>query len=212
MKTGAGITQRLFFFISAAALVAAAGSSGICLALSPPQYTLWRQVQSSIGASPLVQVGQVREIDEGHYEFDVQARCREVSSALAAVLTPAYDFGGIQVKVCVVNPDGSPAVPPFQSGTAPTVEEVMDCFAKALAANPYVSRILPGRSIPYDCAVWVECTRRVIQFWNDNIGDYYGNNVYVAADVFRAVMQTSFETASGEVSIGFTTRPAGLFQ
>lgn len=211
MKIRTSVMQRIFL-TSAVTMVVLAVGSLTSWALSPPQYTLWRQVHASIGASPFVQIGQMREIDDGHYEFDVQTRCRDMSSALAAVLTSEYDFGGIQVKIYILNPDGSPAVPPFQSGNFPTVEEIAACFVKALIGNPYVNRVMPGRGTIFDCALWVECKRKIIQFWNDNIGDYYGNDVYVAADVFRAVMRTSFETASGGVSIGFTTRPAGVLR
>lgn len=208
MNVWVNVMQRLLL-ISAAPFVVLALHSGTAAGLSPPQYTLWRQVCASIGASPLVQIGQMREIDDGHYEFDVLARCRDVSAALATVLTSEYDFGGIQVKIYVLNHDGSPALSPFQSKT-PTIEEIKACFVKALAGNPYISRIIPARGSVFDCAVWVECKRKIIQFWNDNIGDYYGNDVYVAADVFRAVMCTSFETTSGEISVGFTTKPAGI--
>jgi len=179
-------------------------------ALSPPQYSLWRQVNASIGASPLVHVGEMREIDDGHYEFDISGRCPSVGAALAAVLVTEYNFGGIELKIHVLNPDGSAAANPLAGRKASNADEIRGYFEKALAGNRLIYRILDGGGNPLGYAFWVECKPKIIQFWNDNIGDYYGNDAYIAADVFRTVMQPSFATESGDIAVGFTTRPAGL--
>lgn len=181
-------------------------------ALSPPQYSLWRQVNASIGASPLVKVEEMREIDDGHYEIDVHGVTADISTALAAVLNLEYNFGGIEVKINVLNPDGSATVNPLASRNASSADEVRGYFEKALRGNSYIRRILDGGRGGFDSAFWVECKKKIIQFWNDNIGDYYGNDVYIAADVFRTVMQNTFETDSGTIAVGFTTQQTLLFK
>jgi hypothetical protein len=180
-------------------------------ALSPPQYSLWRQVNASFGASPFVKVNDMREIDDGHYEIDIQGITGEVSTALAAIIIADYNFGGIGVKVNILNPDGSIAANPLALRKASGADEIRGYFEKALMGNSFIRRIMAGGRNPYDNAFWVECRKKLIQFWNDNIGDYYGNDVYIAADVFRNLVQTAFETDSGSISAGFTTQQSMLF-
>jgi len=176
-------------------------------ALSPPQYGVWRQLNASIGAGLLVQVEQMQEIDEGNYVIPVRGRSSEVSAALAAILITAYSIGGINVQVQVLDPDGSPVENPLASKRAADASQLQRYFERALCANPYIHCIRHGRGGVFDPAFWVECNPKIIQFWNDNIGDYYGNEVFVAADVFKNVLQTSFETEAGSISVGFTTKP-----
>ncbi|MCX8043597.1 MAG: hypothetical protein N3B18_05650 [Desulfobacterota bacterium] len=175
--------------------------------LSPPQYSLWRQVNATIGASAFVEIGEMQEMGDGQYEFDIRCRCVAVSSALAAVLVTEYNFGGIELKIHVLNPDGSQAANPLAGRKASSTDEIRGYFEKALAGNKLISRLLDGDNRPFGFAFWVECKPKVVQFWNDNIGDYHGYDTYVAADVFRTVMKTSFETELGDIAVGFTTRP-----
>lgn len=181
-------------------------------AISPPQYSVWRQVNASIGASALVQISEMREIADGRYEFDIRSRCAAISAALAAVMVTEYNFGGIELKIHVLNPDGSPTTNPLAGRTASDADEIKGYFQKALAGNRLIYRVIDGGDNPLAFAFWVECKPKVIQYWNDNIGDYYGNDTFLAADVFKAVMHTSFATESGDIAVGFTTRPAGAFR
>lgn len=180
-------------------------------ALSPPQYSLWRQVNAALGASPLVKVDDIREIDDGHYEIDVHGLIGNVGTSLAAILITEYNFGGIAVKINVMNPDGTAADNPLANRKASGADEIRGYFEKALMGNSFIRRILAGGRGSFDNSFWVECRKQLIQFWNDNIGDYYGNDVYIAADVFRNLVQTAYETDSGNISVGFTTQQSLLF-
>ena len=175
-------------------------------ALSPPQYTLWREINASFGASPLVKVDDIREIDDAHYEIDIHGATKDISSALVAVLTPSYNIGNIDVTVNVFNPDGSAAINPLADRKAVDADEIEGYIKKALRGNPYFDRTINRTADNMDSMIWLQFKKKIIQFWNDNLADYYGNNVHIAADVFQSLMHAEFETENITVALGFTTR------
>ena len=123
-----------------------------------------------------------------------------------AVLTPFYNIGNIEVAVNVFNPDGSAAINPLGDRKAVDADEIKGYIKKALRGNPYFDRIISRTADNVDSMIWLQFKKKIIQFWNDNLADYYGNNVYIAADVFQSVMNVDFETENITVALGFTTR------
>jgi len=188
----------------------------VCMAawtLSPPQYGLWRQINGSIGASPNVDVKEIYE-SEGINVIDIIGSDPDVCNGLAFVLRNQYNFGGINVSVRVLDRDGKLYAAPELKATDDVASVVKKHFENALRDNPYFVRTFESSGFFIGTILWVECKPAVIQFFNDNIGDYYGNNNYVAADVFEEVCQSQFgEAGSGtplpdaSISIGFTTAP-----
>ena len=170
-------------------------------AISPPQYSLQRQLESSFGADPCVTVSEVYEQGDG-WMIDVQGCDVEINSGLAFVLKKDYDFGGIRVTVRVLDSDGNPVVDDAPLVPDDPGETVREFFHKALRDNPYFAQF-PGQDggsvIPF---VWIEIETEVIQYWNDNIGDFYGNDNRVAASVFQEVCNLDF---FGSVTVQFTT-------
>ncbi|MEW6368009.1 MAG: hypothetical protein AB1714_25565 [Acidobacteriota bacterium] len=174
-------------------------------ALSPPQYGLGREIEYSFGANPCVDVSDVKEIDESHYEIDVRGCKDDVATALAAILVTDYDFGGIQVKINVLDSDGNEVQDPFADRKAAGIHEIRSYFEAALKGNCFFSRTRRGERFLLDAGLWVEFKKKIIQFWNDDIGDFYGNSTYGARDVFGSLVKTTFETNSGPITVAFTT-------
>jgi hypothetical protein len=180
---------------------------GVCFAtqayaLSPPQYTLQRELQYSFGASRFVEVSDVHE-DGSESVIYVTGGNRFVAEGLAFVLQPHYNFGGIQVRIEVLYSDGSSVDLPDDHPLNPTMRAAWH-FYSALRGNPYFFRIHKGSGF---FSLWVEFQADVIQFWNDDISDPHGYSHFVAKEVFsKLVRETYFDN---EVSIGFFTSIQG---
>jgi len=168
------------------------------LALSPPQYMLQRELQNSFGASRFVEVSEVHE-EGGENVIYVTGRNRFVAEGLAFVLQSQYNFGGIQVRIEVLYPDGSPVDVPDEYPPNPTMRTAR-YFYGALIGNPYFVRIYEGSGF---FSLWVEIQADVIQFWNDDIGDPNGYSHFVANEVFRKLTKETY--FDDEVSVGFFT-------
>lgn len=194
-------------------LVLIAASCTTAWTLSPPQYGLWREIKGSFGASPNVQVKEIYE-ENGVNIIDIVGSDADVCNGLAYVMTLSYNFGGIKVTVRILDKGGNQYTAPILKEGENAAEVLKKHFQNALQGNPYFSRVLDISSGFVGVYVWIEFQPKVIQFWNDNIGDYYGNNNYVAADVFSGVCRSDFGSVSvgtliseALVSAGYTTAP-----
>jgi hypothetical protein len=191
MKRLLGFTLCMLFMSSSA------------YALSPPWYTVWSMLNGTVGASPCVEVGQVN-VDQNPYTLDVTACSNKVASSLAVILKRHWTWGEVQLKIRVFGPTGKEVNPRIQPGPDP-VATIRARFETALANNPLFSKILENQGFFDPHNFWVEMKKKVIQFYNDDLSDYYGNKNVVAEDAFTDVcLSTFFE---GAVVVGWATKP-----
>lgn len=164
--------------------------------LSPPWYTLHHKIVNTIGADPTVHVLPLR--DEGAKKYiDIVVTDPEELYPLACLVKPQHDMGNITVFVQVLDASGKVIKCEWPTGCKPP-----DCLymvvTKGFKNNPlFVEAIEAGSSL-----VWAVIKKVVIQFWNDDLSDYYGNFNGVAENVFKEVTQ---ETYPGDVTLAFTT-------
>ncbi len=184
-------------------VVLAVGGAAHLAALSPPQYTLQRMLVHSVGARPCVAVSEVITVDDTHARIEVKGCNDATAAALAAVLVPEHTFGGLIVNVVAVDRTGSVVADPL-AGRTTTAEELRALFAKALRTGRCYRGVALGGG-PLTADLWVEFKKVVVQFWNDDLSDRYGNASYVAEDVFRVVLKTTFEGGEGPLFVGLTT-------
>jgi len=188
---------RLFVFLMVLTFAADA------MALSPPQYDLQQSLLHSIGRSPCVNVGEVYE-SEGKYYIDVRGCTGEITKSLEAILRRNWDFGGIRVVINILGPRGAVAATSVDQKVGMTMAAVESHFKTVLAENPLFIKTIGATTISPKM-LWVEMDMGVIQYWNDNIDDYYGNNNEVAAKVFARLFKSSFN--KGGIIVMWTTTP-----
>lgn len=162
--------------------------------LSPPQYTLWRKLANSIGAHPYISVDEPYPMGERWY-IDVCVGRPKTAVALAQVLLTDYDFGGIKVTIRVLD-RAEPIILSAISSEGKNATAIQEMLVEALRDNRYyVTTLKPQEQPPL--IPWGEIVivfkPEVIQFWNDNLADYYGYNHYVAQDVFAEVLKLEYE-------------------
>ncbi len=176
------------------------------ITLSPPQYGLWRQIGATFGACPGVDVKEIYE-ENGIYNIDLIGSDADICKGLAVVLKSTYNYGGIQVEVRVFDREGNRYQRPERiEGNLKNA--IHTHFRNALRDNPYFVRILDAPSFDWMPTIWLEFKPAVVQFFNDNIGDFYGNVNLIAAGAFEDLCETDISSGSVEsYHIGFTTAP-----
>lgn len=170
--------------------------------LSPPQYSLYRQITNTIGADTCIDVERPYQENEQWY-IDVHVCNTLKAQVLAAIMTPDYDFGGIKVQVRIFNPEEELVPPPvILEGDLETVKEL---FEIALNDNPYFVEVLEvtdkPATVPWGDLILV-FTPAVIQYWNDNLADPFGYVHFVAQDLFANVLILDFP---GGITVSVTT-------
>ena len=176
--------------------IALAGSHN-AFAISPPWNILQSEMKATVGADDCVDIDNLKPVPHG-YNLDVEVCNTERAKALATLIDPTRDFGGVIVHIRVFAPHHHQVTP----GTLPThPEELEELIQTALCGNRYFVKVAPGNAI---VTVFAEFTPSVIQFFADNLADAYNNLNLVAEDAFNNAMGLS-EISHGK--IGVTTSP-----
>ena len=151
--------------------------------LSPPWHTYFSFIKESIGSDPWVKVLDMAEISGAQYIITIQARSREKARALATILALRKTFGNIIVDLEILH--NGEAVSPYEPPL--TINDLVGVFNQALGTNRYFNSVKPGGFVT--TLIFPIFKKEVIQFFNDDISDFYNNFNGVAADVFAEVLR-----------------------
>ena len=151
--------------------------------LSPPWNTYFNFIKESIGSDPWVRVSDMTEVSKTQYIIAIQTRRKEKARALATILALRQSFGRVIVDIEVLhNGSGvSPYEPPL------TASDLIKVFNQALGTNTYFKNAETGGFV--DISVFPIFKKEVIQFFNDDISDFYNNFNGVASKVFAEVLR-----------------------
>ncbi|WP_322907861.1 hypothetical protein [Paenibacillus campi] len=153
--------------------------------VSPPWYTVWNQIYNTIGQDAAV---KVEPLDTSHNPYVVEIAVEDASKggALATIVVPSYSFGGVSVEVRVVDANGKQYAP----AVGENVQGVAKLFQAALKDNPLFTgvEVRPYLPIQSSQVVFPIFEASVIQFYNDNLVDFYGNYNDTAAAVFHQIL------------------------
>ena len=156
--------------------------------LSPPWWTLQAKMLHTVGTASNVRVDRLVENPTG-YTLPVVTGEPGTGTALATLLTPIFPMGNVIVKVSVQNIDGRP----WEARVISTVDELAGAVKDAFYANPLFAGVLVGSNFPGAYTQVVAVFRpAVVQFYNDDLSDYYRNFNGVAAKVFDELLRDEF--------------------
>ncbi|OIK13060.1 hypothetical protein BIV60_14725 [Bacillus sp. MUM 116] len=154
--------------------------------LSPPQITYFNEVKHSLGNDPNVTVLNLIEFPQGAgYLISIIVDNRKKARALATILDQQKEIGNIVINLIVIY-DKTIVRPHSRSFTA---EGIVDLFEDALGTNRFFKFAEAKPFSPGVTSVYPVFTKSVIQFFNDDISDIYGNFNEVTAFVFRDVVR-----------------------
>ena len=165
--------------------------------LSPPWITYFNFLKHSVGNDPCVDVLDIEEATEDFdYLVKINVKGRERAAALATILNPCKEFGNVIVRIKIMRCGRE--VEPIECPQDLT--GLARVYKDAFCTNRYFNEVkiikIFGASLLFPIF-----KKEVIQFFNDDISDYYNNYNGVAADVFAEVLIMPM----GEITVNPTT-------
>lgn len=182
--------------------LASSGAFSAKSGLIPPWYLLQTQLRTALEADPCVKVNSLTgEAQDMNIKIMV---CNDrKAEALAAFLTKRHQFGeqlAVSVNVYAANL-GQVAVQLPSS-----LEETTKLLSRALHGNKYFVKTGMGTSPMAQSAAYAVFKPRVVQYFADDISDWYQNTNEVAAKVFSDLFNLHPHTEDA-VDIFATTAP-----
>jgi hypothetical protein len=152
--------------------------------LSPPWYTFWNKVNSALGNDPDISVGQL-DTSSNPYVIKVTVSDQNKANALATIVQRNQVFGNVGVQVQILY-QGQQAVP-IAIGSAQQLAKVVQT---ALGGNGWFVEVQSRGLTPGSKqeVVFPIFQKAVIQFFNDDLSDYYSNFNGVVDSVFANVL------------------------
>lgn len=160
--------------------------------LSPPQYLLFEKIKNSIGTDPSLCIKPIYE-KKGIYYIDIITDFEYTAMGLATILIPEYDYGNIKVKVRVFWKCECTQICPTECLKGNSLKIAKKLIETALKCNPYY---LASIDKPEDSPITVGdiiiiFRKKVIQFFSDDISDFFQYSNFVAQDIFSSILVDS---------------------
>jgi hypothetical protein len=165
--------------------------------LSPPWWTVQKKIKAMFKDDPDIEIKSVSKGgDASGVTYTIYLDTPDAAKAIALekILKTEYNFGNIKLKVIV-------RVTNANNKTVLPAESIYDNYLDALATTPAVVDIRHVADMFGTKWIVIDFKKEVVQFWNDDLTDYYGNwnGLYtdIATDIFKynpAVKYTIAET------------------
>ena len=162
------------------------------LRLSPPWYSYQRQVFALFGADPQVKMRDLIQVDEANYVLGMLVCSNVKARAIRALLPRTVEISNVTVTTRVFFPiEQCEVEPSTQVCDAQLLED-------AFTGNPIFHRIDAhslegGPQIGY-CIF----KKQVLQFWDDDLSNYYGVHTTLAEAIARDVLkETTVQFCTG---------------
>lgn len=137
------------------------------LKLSTPWVTLSRQFEAMFGDDPDIKVEYVD--GDGEYAIKLYVEGSDKADALTELLPTEYGFGNVVVNVKVI--------------PANKTQKKEDLYRAAFEGNPAFSYAVTADGIFTNPVTYVVFKNKVVQFWNDDLGDVNGNETTLYEDI-----------------------------
>lgn len=152
--------------------------------LSPPWYEMSNRIRACFSLDNDVQADAY---DKETSKVVLHVSKTEKAIALANLLLEEHVFGNVTLKVEIQDNDGN-IVPP-QRFQYTNVEQIKDLADKAFTGNERIIEI-QSANIAHrkTSAVILVVKKSVIQFYNDDLSDFYLNANIVASNAFYSII------------------------
>ena len=151
------------------------------LALSPPWDTLWKKFVNTFGCDPAVTVDKLDTSQPKLYTIPIVVDDEKKGTALATLIRSKFPMGNITVVTAVKNSKGQAWAPIIIHDA----DETVAVFKTAFKGNTlFVNAAKRG---PFN-DVFIIMTKSIVQFFNDDMSDYYYNFNGVTAQVLSELI------------------------
>lgn len=153
-------------------------------ALSPPWYTLRNKFAYTFGCDPAVSVGEL-DTSQKIYTIPITVDDEAKGQALRTIISHTFPMGNITVETVVRNSQGIL----WSAVTVATEQGLLDVVNAAFAGNPLFVKADTRTVYPNIHQVGVIMTKSVVQFYNDDLSDFFHNFNGVTANVVGDLIQ-----------------------
>ena len=153
------------------------------LKLISPWRNYYHEIQAFFKEDPYVTV----VFDEDNMEIKLVVQASDKAEALAQILNPEKTFGETTVKVTVIPPNTSTRDVKLMMKSMIEAEEFERIIGTALDCNRLFDDIRVIKGLLGFNAIYVLFNKRVVQYYNDNIGDLNGVKSILAEDIARDI-------------------------
>ena len=142
------------------------------LELSPPWQSYCSKIKELFGADPDITI----KFDNDTYNLCLYVDNTDKAEALAKILPEKKEFGGVTVTIKVI-----PANKEY-----PTVASA---FKEAFKGNPLVKDVIDIEGAFNNPMTYFMFEKKVVQYYDDNLGDPYGNTCTLLQNVADEVFE-----------------------
>ena len=139
-------------------------------------WQIYKELKIFIGDDPEVEISDMDESAEPAYRFTISSQNEAKITALSRVLINHYDMGNITLDIDFEH---------IRNDEDATREITKYDIEAAFQGNPhYVSTQVTTKGMFADLC-YVIFAKEIIQFFNDDLSDLYGNENIIVADLAR---------------------------
>lgn len=142
--------------------------------LATPWSTLYKKICALFERDDELQISELEKVD-GNYTFSITSDNAVKLRSLEKLLKSEYEFGNVKLIITFVYLDAGADVI--------TVSDLKNVFCGNTMVRDIVSGTLPGGATK----TYVVFSKEVVQFYNDDLTDAYGNYNGLAEDIAREV-------------------------
>lgn len=150
--------------------------------LSPPWYVYHRKVQAMFGKDPEVHIKDMSDIGNGNYSYMILVSNKEKAKAIKTILPQNFKIGNVTITVTILGPDEND----IESSNKSDVE----IYETAFSGNPIFEKTIVRTIGSFEMCYCI-FKKEVIQFWNDDLSDYYGNYNGLASEIAKEIFNQS---------------------
>jgi len=159
------------------------------LTLEAPWENFNKKVKALFAGDPDITVGDVYETDgDTDFAFDIEVKKHDKYIALDRLLPGIKVYGNVTLGIVLYDEEN-------------TATDTLGLFNTLFAGNPIVSDFKTRKDPAGVDWNYVLFAPEVVQFFDDDIGDYYGNWTGLAEDIAREVF------AENSLGVNFCTAP-----
>ena len=157
-------------------------------ALTPPWYTLRNKYNYTFGLDPAVTVLEL-DVSREPYILTLVTNNKTKGMALRAMIPTQFPFGNVLVNTTVNNSNGD-------SWEPAKIEDVKDLVAvieAAFGGNPLYIDVKVREGPFHRTEVGIIITKSVVQFFNDDLSEWYNNFNGVTAEVIGELIKRTYK-------------------
>lgn len=150
----------------------------IRMKLSPPWCTYISELTALFGEDPDITI----KYDNDTIKVKLYVNNEEKAQSLCTLLPFSKCFGNQELQICIIPPNSDRCY-------IGSYKKAKELYETAFKGNPVLSFIHEVNGIFSNTIIYVVFKNKVVQFFNDNLNDVYGNvsTLYqeIAKDVFN---------------------------